>query len=131
MRCVCVLSACSSGMTAGRTLFAQLSPNRSTTRVGVHQKLPDDSLPGWLCVGELHSHFLLCSHKEATTTSELKICQLNLNRGSCRGKTEVYMLCDKVQKGNRLFSPKLRDVPILISKSYRDDNFIFFRDPQY
>ncbi|XP_012736646.2 transcription factor RelB isoform X1 [Fundulus heteroclitus] len=36
--------------------------------------------------------------KKATTTSELKICQLNLNRGSCRGKTEVYMLCDKVQK---------------------------------
>ncbi|XP_014846520.1 PREDICTED: transcription factor RelB isoform X2 [Poecilia mexicana] len=36
--------------------------------------------------------------KKATTTSELKICQLNLNKGSCRGKTEVYMLCDKVQK---------------------------------
>ncbi|XP_047247150.1 transcription factor RelB homolog isoform X1 [Girardinichthys multiradiatus] len=36
--------------------------------------------------------------KKATTTSELKICQLNLNRGSCKGKTEVYMLCDKVQK---------------------------------
>ncbi|PWA20375.1 hypothetical protein CCH79_00003874 [Gambusia affinis] len=37
--------------------------------------------------------------KKATTTSELKICQLNLNKGSCRGKTEIYMLCDKVQKG--------------------------------
>ncbi|XP_027900972.1 transcription factor RelB isoform X1 [Xiphophorus couchianus] len=36
--------------------------------------------------------------KKATTTSELKICQLNLSKGSCRGKTEVYMLCDKVQK---------------------------------
>ncbi|KAM4589816.1 transcription factor RelB isoform 2-T2 [Fundulus diaphanus] len=36
--------------------------------------------------------------KKATTTSELKICQLNLNKGSCRGKTEIYMLCDKVQK---------------------------------
>ncbi|XP_017280210.1 transcription factor RelB isoform X2 [Kryptolebias marmoratus] len=36
--------------------------------------------------------------KKATTTSELKICNLNLCRGSCRGKTEVYMLCDKVQK---------------------------------
>ncbi|XP_072248519.1 transcription factor p65 isoform X2 [Leuresthes tenuis] len=36
--------------------------------------------------------------KKATTTSELKICLLNQYRGSCRGKTEVYMLCDKVQK---------------------------------
>lgn len=37
---------------------------------------------------------------EATTTSQLKISCLNQYRGSCAGKTEVYMLCDKVQKGN-------------------------------
>ncbi|XP_013878307.1 transcription factor RelB isoform X2 [Austrofundulus limnaeus] len=36
--------------------------------------------------------------KKATTTSELKIYNLNTYRGTCRGKTEVYMLCDKVQK---------------------------------
>ncbi|XP_061575385.1 transcription factor RelB isoform X2 [Cololabis saira] len=36
--------------------------------------------------------------KKATTTSELKICNLNFYRGSCTGKTEIYMLCDKVQK---------------------------------
>ncbi|XP_034557818.1 transcription factor RelB isoform X2 [Notolabrus celidotus] len=36
--------------------------------------------------------------KKATTTSQLKITCLNLNRGSCTGKTEIYMLCDKVQK---------------------------------
>ncbi|XP_041661291.1 transcription factor RelB isoform X2 [Cheilinus undulatus] len=36
--------------------------------------------------------------KKATTTSQLKITCLNLYRGSCTGKTEVYMLCDKVQK---------------------------------
>uniref|UniRef100_A0A3B3HMJ9 V-rel avian reticuloendotheliosis viral oncogene homolog B n=1 Tax=Oryzias latipes TaxID=8090 RepID=A0A3B3HMJ9_ORYLA len=36
--------------------------------------------------------------KKATTTSELRICHLNQYRGSCRGKTEIYMLCDKVQK---------------------------------
>ncbi|XP_069004245.1 transcription factor RelB homolog isoform X1 [Embiotoca jacksoni] len=36
--------------------------------------------------------------KKATTTSQLKICLLNQNRGSCTGKTEIYMLCDKVQK---------------------------------
>ncbi|XP_053728759.1 transcription factor RelB isoform X1 [Synchiropus splendidus] len=36
--------------------------------------------------------------KKATTTSQLKISQLNVYRGPCTGKTEVYMLCDKVQK---------------------------------
>ncbi|XP_060929035.1 transcription factor RelB isoform X2 [Limanda limanda] len=36
--------------------------------------------------------------KKATTTSQLKITFLNQYRGSCTGKTEIYMLCDKVQK---------------------------------
>lgn len=36
--------------------------------------------------------------KKATTTSQLKICLLNQYKGSCLGKTEIYMLCDKVQK---------------------------------
>lgn len=36
--------------------------------------------------------------KKATTTSQLKVTRLNLDRGPCTGKTEVYMLCDKVQK---------------------------------
>ncbi|XP_028856970.1 transcription factor RelB isoform X2 [Denticeps clupeoides] len=36
--------------------------------------------------------------KKATTTSELKINRLNVVRGTCTGKTEIYMLCDKVQK---------------------------------
>ncbi|XP_037630840.1 transcription factor RelB isoform X1 [Sebastes umbrosus] len=36
--------------------------------------------------------------KKATTTSQLKINCLNQYRGSCAGKTEIYMLCDKVQK---------------------------------
>ncbi|XP_066560180.1 transcription factor RelB [Amia ocellicauda] len=36
--------------------------------------------------------------KKATTTSELKINRLNVVRGSCTGKTEIYLLCDKVQK---------------------------------
>lgn len=42
---------------------------------------------------------LFYSFTEATTTSQLKITCLNLYRGSCTGKTEIYMLCDKVQKG--------------------------------
>lgn len=36
--------------------------------------------------------------KKATTTAELKINRLNIVRGPCTGKTEIYMLCDKVQK---------------------------------
>ncbi|XP_035536364.1 transcription factor RelB homolog isoform X2 [Morone saxatilis] len=36
--------------------------------------------------------------KKATTTSQLKINRLNQYKGSCSGKTEIYMLCDKVQK---------------------------------
>lgn len=40
---------------------------------------------------------------EATTTSQLKITCLNLYKGSCVGQTEIYMLCDKVQKGAGFF----------------------------
>uniref|UniRef100_A0A3Q4BCI0 RHD domain-containing protein n=1 Tax=Mola mola TaxID=94237 RepID=A0A3Q4BCI0_MOLML len=36
--------------------------------------------------------------KKATTTSQLKISCLNQYRGPCKGKTEIFMLCDKVQK---------------------------------
>ncbi|MCJ8739907.1 hypothetical protein PDJAM_G00052840 [Pangasius djambal] len=36
--------------------------------------------------------------KKATTTAELKINRLNIVQGPCTGKTEIYMLCDKVQK---------------------------------
>ncbi|KAG7278358.1 hypothetical protein CRUP_024603, partial [Coryphaenoides rupestris] len=36
--------------------------------------------------------------KKATTTSQLKITCLNIIKGSCTGSTEIYMLCDKVQK---------------------------------
>ncbi|KAI4905192.1 hypothetical protein NFI96_013911 [Prochilodus magdalenae] len=36
--------------------------------------------------------------KKATLTAELKINRLNVVRGPCTGKTEIYMLCDKVQK---------------------------------
>lgn len=42
---------------------------------------------------------VIYSLTEATTTSQLKITCLNQYKGSCTGKTEIYMLCDKVQKG--------------------------------
>ncbi|KPP64332.1 hypothetical protein Z043_117333, partial [Scleropages formosus] len=43
-------------------------------------------------------HVPVLSMTEATTTSELKINRLNLDHGPCTGKTEIYLLCDKVQK---------------------------------
>lgn len=50
-------------------------------------------------VSRFFSQRLLLLFTEATTTSQLKITCLNLSKGSCLGKTEIYMLCDKVQKG--------------------------------
>lgn len=44
---------------------------------------------------------LFCSG--APNTAELKICRVNRNSGSCKGGDEIFLLCDKVQKG--LFSP--------------------------
>lgn len=59
---------------------------------------------------------------EATTTSQLKITHLNLYEGPCSGKTEVYMLCDKVQKGNR---SRLRKTSPVSSIQKRD------KEPDY
>uniref|UniRef100_A0A8D0BIF3 RELB proto-onco, NF-kB subunit n=1 Tax=Salvator merianae TaxID=96440 RepID=A0A8D0BIF3_SALMN len=36
--------------------------------------------------------------KKSTNTSELKICRMNKDYGSCTGGEELYLLCDKVQK---------------------------------
>uniref|UniRef100_H3B111 V-rel avian reticuloendotheliosis viral oncogene homolog A n=1 Tax=Latimeria chalumnae TaxID=7897 RepID=H3B111_LATCH len=35
----------------------------------------------------------------APNTAELKICRVNKNSGSCKGGDEIFLLCDKVQKG--------------------------------
>lgn len=44
--------------------------------------------------------FLPCSHAPgAPNTAELKICRVNRNSGSCLGGDEIFLLCDKVQKG--------------------------------
>lgn len=36
---------------------------------------------------------------ESTNTSELRICRMNKESGPCTGGEELYLLCDKVQKG--------------------------------
>ncbi|XP_065520502.1 transcription factor RelB isoform X2 [Lathamus discolor] len=37
--------------------------------------------------------------KKSTNTSELRICRMNKESGPCTGGEELYLLCDKVQKG--------------------------------
>uniref|UniRef100_A0A2K5QL48 RELB proto-oncogene, NF-kB subunit n=1 Tax=Cebus imitator TaxID=2715852 RepID=A0A2K5QL48_CEBIM len=37
--------------------------------------------------------------KKSTNTSELRICRINKESGPCTGGEELYLLCDKVQKG--------------------------------
>lgn len=39
------------------------------------------------------------SFPESTNTSELRICRINKESGPCTGGEELYLLCDKVQKG--------------------------------
>ncbi|XP_077401249.1 transcription factor p65 isoform X3 [Vanacampus margaritifer] len=38
----------------------------------------------------------------APNTAELKICRVNHNSGSCKGGDEIFLLCDKVQKGKKM-----------------------------
>ncbi|XP_068173615.1 transcription factor RelB homolog [Antennarius striatus] len=48
------------------------------------------------CLSPVVSHPIY--DKKATTTSQLKIYCLNHYSGPCNSKTEIFMLCDKVQK---------------------------------
>lgn len=58
-----------------------------------------ESLPLYKIIHPINFCFVPSLLTEATTTSQLKITCLNLYKGSCAGQTEIYMLCDKVQKG--------------------------------
>lgn len=110
IQCVCAFSASSSGRTAGKTISARWCRSPFMTRVRHNQtntpKSLDRSQPSVPKIRQrtsLFSRFVMHVFliPEATTTSQLKITHLNLYEGPCTGKTEVYMLCDKVQKGNR------------------------------
>lgn len=39
----------------------------------------------------------------APNTAELRICRVNKNSGSVKGGDEIFLLCDKVQKGTGPF----------------------------
>lgn len=79
-------------------------PTPSTTRVRAWYMLGQKhTLPNclvWFLGDNVWFCFFFFVWLEATTTAELKINRLNVVRGPCTGKTEIYMLCDKVQKGN-------------------------------
>lgn len=79
---------------AGRTVSVPWCPVPSTTRVSANANQLRT------LIMSLIINVIIIYSSEATTTSQLKISCLNQYRGSCAGKTEVYMLCDKVQKGN-------------------------------
>ena len=50
--------------------------------------------------------FLVLSEKnymysiESPSAAMLKICRIDRHAGSCNGGDEVFLLCDRVQKGN-------------------------------
>lgn len=52
----------------------------------------------------------------APNTAELKICRVNRNSGSCAGQDEIFLLCDKVQKGEATF-PSLGEALIQIAEA--------------
>lgn len=53
------------------------------------------SLPGF----ELQLYYFVCAPSGAPNTAELRICRVNRNSGSVKGGDEIFLLCDKVQKG--------------------------------
>ena len=50
--------------------------------------------------------FLPCT-LEAVAASELKICRIDKQSGSVQGGDEIFLLCDKVQKGMYSFTTSL------------------------
>lgn len=60
----------------------------------------------FICVFFVYSRMpFLCCVQGAPNTAELKICRVNSNSGGCKGGDEIFLLCDKVQKGS--ISPAL------------------------
>ena len=55
------------------------------------------SLPSQLCSSFDLSFFPFVT--EAAAASELKICRIDKQAGSVQGGDEVFLLCDKVQRG--------------------------------
>uniref|UniRef100_V9KLL7 Transcription factor RelB-like protein n=1 Tax=Callorhinchus milii TaxID=7868 RepID=V9KLL7_CALMI len=72
--------------------------------------------------------------KKATNTSELRICRLNKDCGSCTGGEELFLLCDKVQKEDIaiVFSTKNWEAKGVFSQSdVHRQIAIVFKTPPY
>ena len=54
------------------------------------------------CFLRLHARSQPKLFLEATSSSVLKICRVDKAYGSALGNEEIFLLCDKVQKGNQL-----------------------------
>lgn len=56
--------------------------------------------------------YVFCS-LGAPNTAELKICRVNKNSGTCLGGDEIFLLCDKVQKGKHYWTNGCKNHGIL------------------
>lgn len=61
-------------------------------------------------VSSLSLLFVFLTFLEAPSAANLKICRMDRNSGCVTGNDEIYLLCDKVQKGT---------IPRILSKSCR------------
>lgn len=60
---------------------------------------PECSLTGSVGPVGLRVDYLSLRHSGAPNTAELRICRVNRNSGTVKGGDEIFLLCDKVQKG--------------------------------
>lgn len=73
------------------------SMNLSTVRLCFQTYLPDDLGQFVRCLTPVYSNQIFDS--KAAAASELKICRIDRQAGFVNGNEEVFLLCDKVQKG--------------------------------
>lgn len=75
---------------------------RNPSHISAHAHIYSDVLVSCLCPEQYHN---LLTYKHfgcsagAPNTAELRICRVNKNSGSVKGGDEIFLLCDKVQKG--------------------------------
>jgi len=50
--------------------------------------------------GVLYFLKLYCTFLESPGAAALRICRMDKSSGSCVGDEEIFLLCDKVQKGD-------------------------------
>ncbi|KAK7901280.1 hypothetical protein WMY93_018049 [Mugilogobius chulae] len=64
-------------------------------------------------------------------TAELRICRVNRNSGSVKGQDEIFLLCDKVQKGAFLLGGRLGGQGFVSQADVHRQVAIVFKTPAY